>query len=75
MQRKMSVLWDISLHSLIEFTEVSEVLTASIIRVMRVKGVSIPETMVNFYQNTWHTIPEDSHLHTCCSENLKSHKG
>jgi hypothetical protein len=23
---------------------------------------SIPETLVDFYQTTWHNIPEDSHL-------------
>jgi hypothetical protein len=32
-----------------------------------------PEMSVNFYQTTWRTNPEDSHLHTCCHENLKSH--
>jgi hypothetical protein len=31
------------------------------------------ETSVNFYQTTWHNNPEDSHLHTQCYENLKSH--
>jgi hypothetical protein len=31
------------------------------------------ETSVNFYQTTWHNNPEDSHLHTCRSENLKSY--
>jgi hypothetical protein len=28
---------------------------------------------INFYQTTWHNFPEDSHLHTHCHENLKSH--
>jgi hypothetical protein len=31
------------------------------------------ETSVNFYQTTWHNIPEDSYLHICHHENLKSH--
>jgi hypothetical protein len=31
------------------------------------------ETLVNFYQTTWCNNPEDSHLHTHCRENLKSH--
>jgi hypothetical protein len=33
------------------------------------------ETLVNFYQTTWHYNPEDSHLHTHCHENLKSYLG
>jgi hypothetical protein len=36
-------------------------------------AASTSETLVNFYQTTWHNNPEDSHLHTCCCENLKSH--
>jgi hypothetical protein len=31
------------------------------------------ETTVNLYQNTRHINPEDSHLHICRHENLKSH--
>jgi hypothetical protein len=31
------------------------------------------EMSVNFYQTTRHNNPEDSHLHTQCHENLKSH--
>jgi hypothetical protein len=30
------------------------------------------ETSVNFYQTTLHNNPEDSHLHACRCENLKS---
>jgi hypothetical protein len=29
---------------------------------------------INFYQTTQCNYPEDSHLHTCCCENLKAHK-
>jgi hypothetical protein len=47
-------------------------LTASIIRVM-MEAVSFSETLVSIYQTAWFNIPEDSHLHTCCHENLKSH--
>jgi hypothetical protein len=32
------------------------------------------ETSVNFYQTTRRNNAEDSHLHTCRRENLKSHK-
>jgi hypothetical protein len=38
----------------------SEMLTASIIRAM-VGTVSTSETLVNFYQTTRRSIPEDSH--------------
>jgi hypothetical protein len=31
------------------------------------------ETLVDFYQTTWHYDPEDSHLHAHCHENLKSY--
>jgi hypothetical protein len=50
-----------------KFTDVSEVLAASIIR------ASISETLVNVYQITQHNNPEDSHLHTHHHWNLKSH--
>jgi hypothetical protein len=32
-----------------------------------------PSSWRYIYQTTWHNIPEDSHLHTCCCDNLKSH--
>jgi hypothetical protein len=37
------------------------------------ESVSSSETLANIYQTTWCYIPEDSHLHTCCCENLNSH--
>jgi hypothetical protein len=43
-------------------TNISEVLTASIIRAMMMETVSTSKTSVNFYQTTWRNIPEDSHL-------------
>jgi hypothetical protein len=36
------------------------------------EAVSTSETFFIFYETTWHNIPEDSHLHTCHLENLKS---
>jgi hypothetical protein len=36
------------------------------------RAASTSETSVNFYQTTRRNNPEDSHLHTRCSENLKS---
>jgi hypothetical protein len=37
------------------------------------EAANTSETSVNFYQTTWRNKPEDSHLHTRHSENLKSH--
>jgi hypothetical protein len=57
---KMAVFWDV---------------TASIIRVKMMEAVSISEMSVILstrLQTTWYNIPEDSHLHTCHCENLKS---
>jgi hypothetical protein len=52
------------------------VLTGSIIKAMMMmmrEAVSTSETSVNFYQSARRNIPEDSHLHTRCCKNLKSH--
>jgi hypothetical protein len=49
------------------------VLAASIIALM-MEAASTSEMSVNVYQNTWHSNPEDSHIHTCCHENLKSYQ-
>jgi hypothetical protein len=57
-----------------KFTNVSEVLAASIIRAIITEAARTSETLVNFYQTTWHYNPEDSHLHTHRRENLKSYK-
>jgi hypothetical protein len=37
------------------------------------EAASTSEMSVNFYQTTWRSNPEDSHLYTCCRENLKPH--
>jgi hypothetical protein len=52
--------------------EVSEVLAASIIRVM-VEAARTSEMLVNVYQTTWYYNPEYSHLRTLRRENLKSY--
>jgi hypothetical protein len=52
------------------------VFAASIIRAMRalmMEAESTSETSAHFYQTTWRYNPEDSYLHTCHLENLKSH--
>jgi hypothetical protein len=53
-----------------KLTDVSEVLTAFIIR----KAVNTFDTSVNFPDTTRHKIPERSHLHTHHNENLKFHQ-
>jgi hypothetical protein len=37
------------------------------------EAANTSEMLVNFYQTTQCNNPEDSHLHTHCCENLKSH--
>jgi hypothetical protein len=54
-----------------KLTNIPEMITASIIKAM--EAVSTSETLANFYQTIWRNIPEESHLHTCCRENVKSH--
>jgi hypothetical protein len=41
-----------------KFTDVSEMLAASIIRAI----ILVMETTVNFYRTIWRNNPEDSHL-------------
>jgi hypothetical protein len=41
---------------------------------MVVQAISTSETLISFCQTTQCNIPEDSHLHACCCEILKSHK-
>jgi hypothetical protein len=53
-------------------TDISEVCTASIIRVM-MEAVCTSEMSVNIYLTTQQYIPEDSKLHIRHHENLKSH--
>jgi hypothetical protein len=77
MWMKMAVFWVVVPCSLVKFTNVSEVLVASIIRAMRamVEAAKTSEMLVNFYQTTWCYNPEDSHLHPRCHENLKFYVG
>jgi hypothetical protein len=64
----MAVFWVVVPCSLIEVYNISEIIAASIIRVMTHlpdnRIVETSETMVNFYQTTWRYNPEDSHLNT-----------
>jgi hypothetical protein len=70
---KYSVLWDIARRVVtLKLTDVSEVLTAFIIRAM-MEAVRSSETFVNFSVTTRRYIPEDFILHNLRRENLKSH--
>jgi hypothetical protein len=48
---KMTVFWDVAPCSLIEFD-----------RCFPMEALSTSEKSVNFYETTWHNMPEDSHL-------------
>jgi hypothetical protein len=67
---KMAVFWVVAPCILVEVYDISEVLAASIIRArglliaLMMEAASTSETSVNFYQNTRHNNPEDSHLWT-----------
>jgi hypothetical protein len=41
---------------------------------LMMEAVSSSETSVSIYKTTGCNVPQDSHLHTYCSENLKSHR-
>jgi hypothetical protein len=59
---------------LYNFIDVPYALTASIITALMMEAESISETSVYLFEITRRCIPEDSHLHNCRCENLKSHK-
>jgi hypothetical protein len=40
---------------------------------LMMEAASTSETLGNFHQTTRRNNPQDSHLHTCRRENLKSH--
>jgi hypothetical protein len=46
---KMTVYWDVAPYSLVERTDISEVLTASIIITVTIEAVSTPEMLIHFY--------------------------
>jgi hypothetical protein len=54
----MAVFWVVAPCSLVKFTNVSEVLAASIIRAMEAARTS--ETLINFYQTTRRYNPEEA---------------
>jgi hypothetical protein len=76
---KKAVFWVVALHSLIEVYQCfrgtcclyHQGNESSIIALMQ-EAASCSETLVNCYQTTQHN-PEDSHLHKCHHENLKTH--
>jgi hypothetical protein len=84
--QKMAVFWVVALCSLLEVYQrfrgqpwltnsyISNCFHAhSLLIALMMEAGRTSETLVNFYQTTWHYNPEVSHLHTHCRENLKSH--
>jgi hypothetical protein len=59
---KMAVFWVGAPCSTVKLTDVSEVLTLSIMRVIMTEAASTSETSVDSHQSTLRTNPEDSHL-------------
>jgi hypothetical protein len=53
--------------------DISEVLVRGLLTTVILEAANTSETSVNFYHTTRRNIPEDSHLHTRCHENLKCH--
>jgi hypothetical protein len=66
---KMAAFWVVVPCSLVKFTDVSEVLAASIIRAISLimEAANTSETSADFCQTTRCNNPEDSHLHVYCS--------
>jgi hypothetical protein len=58
------------------FTDVSEVLAASIIRVITLimETANTYETLVNFYQTSWHNNTQDSHPSAAMSTSNRTTK-
>jgi hypothetical protein len=65
----MPIFWVVEPSSLVKFTNVSDVLAASILIALMMEAASTSETLVNFYETTRRYNPEDSHLHTRRREN------
>jgi hypothetical protein len=56
-----------------QFTDVSDILAASIIIALMIEAASTSEMSVNFYHTIQCYNPEDSHLHTRRHKNFKSY--
>jgi hypothetical protein len=52
---KMAVFWDVALCSVVDLDQ--------LFIALMVEAVSISETSVSIYQETWRNIPADSHFH------------
>jgi hypothetical protein len=69
----MAVFWVVAPCGLVKVSEVPAASITGAMRAQMMEAAGTSETSVNFYQTTRRNNPEDSHLHTCRCENLKSH--
>jgi hypothetical protein len=65
--------WLISLMKFRVFWDVLPCSQRDSLITLMMEAVRTSETSVDIYLTTRQYIPEDSELHTCCCENLKSH--
>jgi hypothetical protein len=71
---KMAAFWVVALCSLVEVNQhFRDPCCLHHQGALMMEAARTSETLVNFYQTTWHYNPEDSHLHTHRCEILKSY--
>jgi hypothetical protein len=74
----MTVFWDVASCSLVEiyrrFRGTCCLHQGDPLIALMMEVANSSETSVNLGQTTWRNIREDSHLHSRCRENLKSHQ-
>jgi hypothetical protein len=46
----------------LQFSSISEVFSASLVKALMIVAANASVMLVNFYQPTWHYSPEDSYL-------------
>jgi hypothetical protein len=71
---KMTVFWDVAPCTLVEIYWCFRGACCLHLIALMMEVASTSDTSVNFYQTTRCNISEDSHLHTCRCEKLKSQK-
>jgi hypothetical protein len=71
---KMAVFWVVELRSLVEvYGHFGGTCCLHLQTALLIKAADTSGTLANFCQITHHYNPENSHLHSRCSENSKSY--